>query len=652
MHVAFYARQSMQAHDFNAPHPVYPKLDEDTILRMSEREFMDFEQRRREAILQMDRDPIRYGYELPIWSVKDALLDINLFPKGHARHADQHEWNRCMRKALGFDPDRKLNAVLENGCNRGAKTEFGAKRLTHLANNHEEILQWAFHAQEEMSVRQHQKLFWKYMPTALKTDKGIRTNVAYITYRGKTGFGENSFILPNGSEVVFKFYTADPERVLEGPNVKNVWCDELVPLDWVKTLMFRVATNDGFVLVTFTPKNGYNNVCAWFYEGAEIVREATAFLLPRDNGEPDLVRALGFHSEEEYRHAKKHGPFSRPEDVNLWIEGKSGQPAVPPGRVFETVPRVMRCAPVKVNGQWIYNRAVLFTHGPDNPFGNPENVMVQAMQQGNDAIKWRVYGYATKMISNLLTKFGPQHIIKASAIPKGGTNYLICDPASDRNWFFTWAKIIGNQVIVYREWPGNYQIPGVGFPGEWAEADDKRPDGKRGPAQASFGFGLKRYKSEMARLEGWTDYSEKGDPSAWSPESGAREQVYERIMDCRPASTPRADNDRPTTLLTKMEEIGLTFYPSPADTHDDLDNAISILNSWLDWEPGDPSMTDKQLLICEDCVNTIWSMRVYTGADGLKGACKDPIDNLRMLALLNPEEIKPESTAAVAGMYY
>ena len=41
----------------------------------------------------------------------------------------------------------------------------------------------------------------------------------------------------------------------------------------------------------------------------------------------------------------------------------------------------------------------------------------------------------------------------------------------------------------------------MGDPGDWAEADGRLADGRSGPAQLSYGWGLTRYKEEIDRLE-------------------------------------------------------------------------------------------------------------------------------------------------------
>ena len=46
---------------------------------------------------------------------------------------------------------------------------------------------------------------------------------------------------------------AQKRDVIEGGEVDLIWCDELVPLDWIETLRYRIVTRSGKLIVTFTP---------------------------------------------------------------------------------------------------------------------------------------------------------------------------------------------------------------------------------------------------------------------------------------------------------------------------------------------------------------------------------------------------------------
>ena len=70
-----------------------------------------------------------------------------------------------------------------------------------------------------------------------------------------------------------------------------------------------------------------------------------------------------------------------------------------------------------------------------------------------------------------------------------------------------------------------------------------------------------------------------------------------------------------------------------------LEEGIAIINDWLSYDTSQPRspINQPRLYISEECENLIYAMREWTGADGEKGASKDPIDCLRYLAVMAPE---------------
>lgn len=315
------------------------------------------------------------------------------------------------------------------------------------------------------------------------------------------------------------------------------------------------------------------------------------------------------------------------------------------GRVFDRVPRVMKCVDPEEK------RAVVFFHTSDNPYGNPRSVWSIIAKGTQDYIKERFYGIASKTLSARFPKFNLKvHVVSPEQVPKEGTNYHLVDPASGRNFFMGWFRATPDAVYLYREWPGNYYIDGVGVPGPWALPDGKLPDGRMGPAQQPFGFSFARYKQEIARLEGWADYKaaeEKGKGESrleawvipWDEANGSEEPIHERFLDSRFASAAREQGDQPVTLLTKFDELGLHFKPTPGDP---ILEGIQDINDALDYDTGRPVdyFNRPRLYVSSECVNTIYALQTWTGMDGAslsggsarisqKGATKDPIDILR-----------------------
>jgi hypothetical protein len=153
-------------------------------------------------------------------------------------------------------------------------------------------------------------------------------------------------------------------------------------------------------------------------------------------------------------------------------------------------------------------------------------------------------------------------------------------------------------------------------------------------------------KFEIARLEGWACWKKwhekiKGDHESlpceeeldsWEEGNKDREIIIGRYIDSRAASNPRMERDRPVTLQTDFARIGLDFELTPGN---DVGDGIQRINALLDFvaQPGDQDgtnfMTAPRLYVSSDCQNTIYAMQNWKYADGDKGACKDPVDNVR-----------------------
>ena len=653
-----------------SPHPVLGLPTPAQMTALGKERWAQLMVEREQRIAKERAEPFPHWYEAPIWKVCDALLG---FPWVDA------DWAELMRRHLGFA--RPVKVMLINGGNRGSKSEYASDRVMRVLRilrryQPERTLParaWCLHSTLQMSRDYQQSLFWNYLPPELKA-KDYKTRVTYIAYKQKTGFSDEKFVLPDGADNLFKAYEQD-RKGIEGGNVDIIWPDELVPSDWVETMELRIAELGGWMIITFTPVEGYTETVRLFQDGAEVVKESVAFLLPRDGGAPDEARALGLTDAEldEIKRADRDGraalvPQCRPENCDLWIaphpdplpipqtaagrgEGtaignpvNAGQLPIPAGREFETVPRVMKC----VSQNTDQPRACVFFHTSDNPYGNPKSVYATIAGKHVDFKRERFYGVATKNFSARFPKFNLKvHVIRPESVPAEGTNYLFVDPAG-RNFFMGWFRVTARGIYLYREWPGNYYIHGVGVPGAWALPDGKHPDGRRGPAQKAFGWGHMDYKLELARLEAWNDYRANrpdGMPEAewlekqreWDPDNGVREAIQERFMDSRFGSTPKLENDRPVTLIEEFAELHLAFTPTPGD---DIEEGVQLIQNALAYDSERPVdfFNQPQLQISSDCPNTIYALQTWTGFTregrrNLEGATKDPIDLLRYFFL-------------------
>jgi hypothetical protein len=655
-----------------------------------------------------ESDPLRFGFEPDIWKVCDALLGFEwCFDKGFLRRCrkkfypadrtdltDQGqtgtgaarlqgvsdgdvwlEFGRRMRKLLGFVKPVKMLLIM--GGNRAGKTEYAAKRSMMMMAQKTNGRVFAMHMSDPRSVRDQQPLFWRYMPREWQVQQA--SVMTYIKYKRKTGFSENSFITPIGSEATFLNYMQDKDVALQGLEADWVWPDELVPADWLEDIAFRLASREGRAVPTFTPINGYTPSVKIFCDGATVARRSRAYLCPVDGGDWDEAGALGLSRaqyEEVWRAAECKPPRPAlapecvPEDCLGWLgekdAGEGAWPAMPvqAGRRFEELPRVMRGVDER--------KGVVFFYPSDNPYGAPREVIAALRGKARGYVRERFYGQAERSISVMIPRWNRAvHVVKAGDVPRRGTIYMCMDPASDRNCFMSWFRGVGSDAFLYREWPGNYFIPGVGVPGPWAIPSGKRDgrnDGAPGEgAKPSFGFGNLRMKFELARLEGWEDwrrwragsaagrdYPDEEELAEWDERNGADEVIEARFIDSRAASAPRVENDRPVTLQTLWDELCVFFYLTPGG---DIADGVSKINSALDYE-GDlvdgrwEFVQRPHFFVCEDCVNSIYALENWMNADGQHGACKDPMDLIRYFFMAGCEDVGGLGLACRGGVAY
>jgi phage terminase large subunit-like protein len=532
----------------------------------------------------------------PVYQVLDdeSLNRVLSSPDGHALYADWFNKRERLIQLERYDPLRygtepapiwpDARALLERGNdllilggNRASKTEFAAKFTVEcLMQGDARKSVWCFQSDERASVERLQPVIHKYLPPDLR-DIGKKGRITNVCFTVKNGFSEGVFVMPNASVGRFMSYSMDP-RSLEGAELDLCWCDEMVPADMLETLRFRLATRGGKMLVTFTPLEGYSVAVKQYLEGARIVKTLPAPLLAQ-------------------------------EQVHV--------PGCPKGHM----PYVLECAAP--------GRFVILFFSQYNPYSPYENIVNLVANSTVSDKKVRAYGWPEKQIAGAFPKFGDIHIVPTAAIPKSGTNYCVADPGGAKNWFILWLRVdeLG-RVFVYREWP-DYPIYG-----EWALASDK-PDGKPGPAQRlEAGRGVIGYKHLLLQREGW-EFEEES--STWN--SDKAEIVFERIIDPRAgaASVPSVEDG--TSIIELMlddqldrdgQVIGpsMSWAPAPGSK---IEEGVALINDLLSYRQDAPLDFENapKLYVSDACKNLIFALRTWTGADGEKGASKDPVDCLR-----------------------
>lgn len=390
-------------------------------------------QLREDKIAAETLDPFRHGWESDAWKDADALLN---------------------------DHDELL--IL--GGNRAGKTEYAAKRAVTVAAKNPNARIWCLHTTHQSSISMQQNVIWKYMPSELKMAR--KTKITNLTYTQKNGFSENNCVFPNRSQIWFLNYAQD-RKVIEGGECDLIWCDELVPYDWIETLRYRLVTRRGKLLLTFTPVTGYTQTVKAYVSGAMVSKSLPSDMLP----------------------------------------GRINVPGCQSGHM----PYLLKCHRK--------NAAIICFHSQMNPYSPYDQLKRTLNGRSPYEVKIRAYGWAESLAGTQFPKFGDVNIVPEEKIPKTGTNFMAMDPAGARNWFMLWGRVdeLG-RVWIYREWPDL----GVG---EWALPSDK-PDGKAGTGQTNgAGRSINEYKALMRELEGDEEIAERYiDPRAGGTQAAGKDE--------------------------------------------------------------------------------------------------------------------------------
>lgn len=521
---------------------------------------------------------------------------------------EPESWRRAdrMLKRLRVENMKLVVWMLVLGGNRAGKSEWAAKRVMEHMVAKPGARVWVL-AQTESAARQTQmRYLWKYFPTEWKPESGKakRGITQKISYTQAGGFSDNTFVLPNGSQCWFKFYASDVTTV-EGTELTIAWADEEAPPEWVDAVAYRLANLAGHGLLTFTPISGYTPLVGGFL----------------DNCRPE-------------------------ETVHSLALEQAGLPA-----------EVVVAARCKKK-----TRAVVNFLAEENPYSNWPAILEEAINKSPAEIKMRCCGVPTKIKGARFPIFDEAvHVVSHETYLKlawkKSTWWMSCDPCNGRNYFALYAAALPDGTLVAaREWPqeGDY-IPGVGEPGPWAvTGQGKRKDGDAGEAQQPWNLGYGQMSAEFVRCEeGLAE--ESGRP-------GSRVDVWQRIMDSRFGATPTVTRVGTTTLIEQFAALGegdddpggavsMSFEPASGERQDE---GLSMISDWLTYDrtkPVGPGNSPK-LLVHERCTNLIFSLKHFTGLDGQKGACKDPLDCLRYLVLEEPCYVEPTGGGVVGGGHF
>lgn len=517
-------------------HPILKPPTVEEMAVMEPEGLLAIHRRYHEAIENADADPFRYVFVLENWKRAKELLT-------------QHD------------------TLLALGGNKGAKTHLGAWLAIQCAANNPNTIFVCFSQNDTTSKLVQQPAVYHYLPAELK--RKILGQEEYVSYSKQNGFTGDSFILPNGSRVVFKTYTQYQQNhtILEGmdlgsanPTTINlgVWCDEyLGGPELLETLAYRLGQKNAKALLTFTPIDGYTELIRQFLEGAKTLETKPAELLA-----------------------------NRP------------------------VPYIQKCV--------FKDAAVLYLHTKDNPFSGYERVAKEAMATGREAdILCRCYGVPTRSIATKFPSFSRElNVVRHEDIPfirnpeqNPVSQYMVLDPAGRKKWFMTWIAVDPSDTWwVYREWPD------VGI-GDWAEW--RAGKWLEGPGARRDGV-----------VEGVTQYVDL----IMQQERDMRESMVLRLIDSRLGANKYQGLAGVSCYIDDLAEAGMSFVPASGTEIDDGIQALQNKMAFNIKKPVDAS-NRPHFYISDRCENTIRAIQEYTGDDGRDEAWKDPIDTLRYAAV-------------------
>jgi hypothetical protein len=269
-----------------APHPVFRLPTQEQARAMSLEDFNTWLAARDTAIENERRDPFIYGFEPEIWNlVDDLLVDGNKVILDLTRIAKLSPDGKA---PMQVDVPKEIEGATEiwiPGSNRSSKSEYAGKKIMKVLKYTDGARTWSFADTGPISIARQQPIFWKYMPLEIKrlaadTGKARQGVTLNVSYKQKTGFAEQSFVLPNGAQHWFKNYEQDPGNV-EGDQLDAIWLDELRNIELLRTLRGRTIDRGGLVIVTFTSiDENYTAVVNEYERGARTVLEVEAELLP------------------------------------------------------------------------------------------------------------------------------------------------------------------------------------------------------------------------------------------------------------------------------------------------------------------------------------------------------------------------------------
>jgi hypothetical protein len=619
-------------------------------------ELVEFLQNRQRRIALAETDPLEWGFELETWRDSDGLLNGESGKQKATEHPTsniQHPTSNEACEVLGIF-----------GGNRAGKTWYAVKRACQTAELFAGARIAILSEGETPSISTVQPMAWFYFKGRYGHLNGKRDVVYKINYSQANGFSDKKLVLPNGSEIYFLTYGQEAgdfegwefgapawayeetkaRRVAEGkfvpPNIGAV-ADESMPLKWLQMLSRRVKFRKAKLLWSFTPVKGITPAVKELVGSSAVTIESRpSELLPRKNL-PDL----------------------------------------PEGQM----PYIRRCAFSRTMAIHFFSDMSPFGASPGRTYY--DEIKELCAGKSSEYVERVAYGMARDSVARAFPKFGPWNVVQRHQLPAVGTNYFFCDPAGARNWFMLWVRVTpGNpgSLYIYRDWPD------LAAYGEWAVATEREVndearkgwDGDPGPAQPGLGLGVVGYKRvilECERVRGKDEgrmMNDETDPyrarlierarRRGEDLSEVREEIAERFVDPRAGASEHLAEEGGTCIVDEFGDeqrdsqgkvTGPAMDLTPASgvgrrQGSDENEGLTLVNELLDWNQEEKLVTvvnQPHLFVCEDAAQVRWMFENYTGRGGEKGACKDPADLARYMALAKLEYVAEGGRKMKAG---
>lgn len=597
--------------------------------------------KRQERIANADADPLWWGWELEPWADSDRLLmGAYVSPKGYRPPAAE---------VLGIF-----------GGNRASKSVYAVKRACQTAELFPKCKIAILSESEESSIGTVQARAWEFLKPRYTSLNAKRDSVFKINHSQAGGFTDRKLVLPNGSEIHFLTYNQNPgdyegwefgaptdtynelapQLRAEGrfvPANIGVVADESMPLSWLNMFSRRLKFRRAKLLWPFTPVKGITPAIKELAgTTARTIESRPSELLPRQNF-----------------------------------------PDIPAGEM----PYVRECAFPGVKAMAIYYFTMFNAFGPERGRTYYDEVKLLCEGKVSEYKERIAYGYARDSVNKAFPKFGAVNIVKRNQLPAIGTNYFFTDPAGTRNWMSLWVRVTPGKepsFYIYRDWPDAQTFGEWAVPTEREVNDQNRAgwDGDQGPAQHGMGFGIVKYKQvflECERIKGpettvpgeieaWRAKADPYHVRLWNTRKGGEisEDVAERYVDPRAAKSEKQAEESGTCIMDQFAEAqrdakGMVTGPVMdlvQASGVNIEEGLMMVNELLDYNEKEPMvriLNQPHLFVSEDCQQVIWAMANYTGRAGDKGACKDPIDLVRYLALAELEYIDPVHASGRKG---